>query len=104
MTKTYHLVGIGNAVVDVISQCEDTFLSELLLQALEGRQQLTGAGGLHRLDDHLIVAARLEDRHTPAQPHLVAILERRAHETPTIAKQRAAQLSPSVLQGEIDMP
>ncbi len=28
MTKTYHLVGIGNAVVDVISQCEDTFLSE----------------------------------------------------------------------------
>lgn len=28
MTKTYQLVGIGNAVVDVISQCEDSFLSE----------------------------------------------------------------------------
>ncbi|UWQ37809.1 adenosine kinase [Leisingera aquaemixtae] len=28
MTKTYHLVGIGNAVVDVIAQCEDSFLAE----------------------------------------------------------------------------
>ena len=28
MTKTYQLVGIGNAVVDVIAQCEDSFLSE----------------------------------------------------------------------------
>ena len=26
MTKTYQLVGIGNAVVDVIAQCEDSFL------------------------------------------------------------------------------
>ncbi|KIC11511.1 adenosine kinase [Leisingera sp. ANG-M1] len=28
MTKTYQLVGIGNAVVDVIAQCEDSFLAE----------------------------------------------------------------------------
>lgn len=27
--KTYDLVGIGNAVVDVITQCEDSFLSEM---------------------------------------------------------------------------
>ncbi|OED46451.1 adenosine kinase [Rhodobacteraceae bacterium (ex Bugula neritina AB1)] len=28
MTKSYQLVGIGNAVVDVIAQCEDSFLAE----------------------------------------------------------------------------
>ena len=29
MTKTYDLVGIGNAVVDVISQCDDAFLDNM---------------------------------------------------------------------------
>jgi sugar/nucleoside kinase (ribokinase family) len=29
MTKTYDLVGIGNAVVDVISQCDDAFLENM---------------------------------------------------------------------------
>ncbi len=29
MTKTYQLVGIGNAVVDVISQCDDNFLDHM---------------------------------------------------------------------------
>ena len=57
--KTYQLVGIGNAVVDVISQCEDTFLDhmgiekgimqlierdrgEVLYAAMEGRVQTPG--------------------------------------------------------------
>lgn len=29
MTKTYDLVGIGNAVVDVITQCDDSFLNNM---------------------------------------------------------------------------
>ncbi|MBD3664822.1 adenosine kinase [Sulfitobacter aestuariivivens] len=29
MTKTYELVGIGNAVVDVITQCDDSFLGNM---------------------------------------------------------------------------
>ncbi|MGB3245431.1 MAG: adenosine kinase [Sulfitobacter sp.] len=29
MTKTYELVGIGNAVVDVITQCDDSFLGKM---------------------------------------------------------------------------
>ncbi len=29
MTKTYQIVGIGNALVDVLSHCDDTFLAEL---------------------------------------------------------------------------
>jgi len=58
MTK-YQAVGIGNAVVDVISQCDDAFLSrmgirkgvmtlieqdrgEALYEAMEGRQQMPG--------------------------------------------------------------
>ena len=31
MTKTYDLVGIGNAVVDVITQCDDAFLGEMAI-------------------------------------------------------------------------
>ena len=59
MTKTYDLVGIGNAVVDVITQCDDSFLdhmriekgimqlveqdrAELLYGAMEGRVQTPG--------------------------------------------------------------
>ena len=57
--KTYQIVGIGNAVVDVISQCDDSFLDhmgiekgimqlierdrgEVLYGAMEGRVQPTG--------------------------------------------------------------
>ena len=57
--KTYQLVGIGNAVVDVISQCDDSFLDlmgiekgimqlierdrgEVLYGAMEGRVQTPG--------------------------------------------------------------
>jgi len=32
MTKTYDLVGIGNAVVDVITQCDDAFLTEMAIE------------------------------------------------------------------------
>ena len=32
MTKTYDLVGIGNAVVDVITQCDDAFLGEMSIE------------------------------------------------------------------------
>ncbi|RKF16143.1 adenosine kinase [Roseovarius spongiae] len=59
MTKTYQAVGIGNAVVDVITQCDDAFLSrmgiekgvmqlieeergELLYSAMENRRQMAG--------------------------------------------------------------
>jgi len=59
MTKTYQLVGIGNAVVDVISQCDDSFLdhmgiekgimqlierdrSEVLFAAMKDRVQTPG--------------------------------------------------------------
>ena len=57
--KTYQLVGIGNAVIDVISQCEDSFLghmgiekgimqlierdrAEVLYAAMQGRVQTPG--------------------------------------------------------------
>ena len=59
MTKTYDLVGIGNAVVDVITQCDDSFLdhmgiekgimqlveqdrAEVLYAAMDGRVQTPG--------------------------------------------------------------
>ncbi|MEM6303425.1 MAG: adenosine kinase [Pseudomonadota bacterium] len=32
MTKTYELVGIGNAVVDVITQCDDDFLGRMEIE------------------------------------------------------------------------
>jgi hypothetical protein len=28
MTKKYHVTGIGNAIVDVLSHCEEAFLTE----------------------------------------------------------------------------
>ena len=59
MTKTYQAVGIGNAVVDVITQSDDAFLSrmgiekgimqlieqdrgEVLFEAMENRRQMAG--------------------------------------------------------------
>ena len=39
MTKTYDLVGIGNAVVDVITQCDDAFLNKMEIE--KGIMQLT---------------------------------------------------------------
>ena len=39
MTKTYDLVGIGNAVVDVITQCDDAFLAQMDIE--KGIMQLT---------------------------------------------------------------
>ena len=32
MSKKYQLIGIGNAVVDVLTQCEDRFLDEMGIQ------------------------------------------------------------------------
>ena len=32
MTKTYQIVGIGNAIVDVIARAEDTFLDLMGIQ------------------------------------------------------------------------
>ena len=50
MTKTYDLVGIGNAIVDVISQCDDGFLDNMgiekgIMQLVERprAEQLYGA-------------------------------------------------------------
>ena len=40
MTKTYDLVGIGNAVVDVISQADDSFLDHMGIE--KGIMQLIG--------------------------------------------------------------
>ena len=40
MTKTYELVGIGNAVVDVITQCDDSFLGNMDIE--KGIMQLIG--------------------------------------------------------------
>ncbi|MGB8623734.1 MAG: PfkB family carbohydrate kinase, partial [Paracoccaceae bacterium] len=32
MTKTYQVVGIGNAIVDVLTKCDDDFLSRMGIQ------------------------------------------------------------------------
>ncbi|MEL7216104.1 MAG: adenosine kinase, partial [Pseudomonadota bacterium] len=59
MSKTYQIVGIGNAVVDVLTTCDDSFLAhmgiekgimqlierdraETLFAAMQERQQISG--------------------------------------------------------------
>ncbi len=32
MTKTYQIVGIGNAIVDVLSHCDESFLNDHAIQ------------------------------------------------------------------------
>ncbi len=58
MTKTYQLVGIGNAVVDVISQCDDSFLDMMGIE--KGIMQL-----IERERGEVLYAAMKERVQTP---------------------------------------
>ena len=58
MTKTYQLVGIGNAVVDVISQCDDSFLDHMGIE--KGIMQL-----IERERGEVLYAAMKERVQTP---------------------------------------
>ncbi|TNJ47544.1 adenosine kinase [Phaeobacter sp. B1627] len=58
MTKTYQLVGIGNAVVDVIAQCDDSFLDHMGIE--KGIMQL-----VERERSEVLFAAMKERVQTP---------------------------------------
>ncbi len=58
MTKTYQLVGVGNAIVDVISQCDDNFLDMMGIE--KGIMQL-----IERERGEVLYAAMKERVQTP---------------------------------------
>ncbi len=66
--KTYQLVGIGNAVVDVISQTEDAFLTENAIE--KGIMQLIEqdrADSLRRMANRLQTPALVAYHRGPAR-------------------------------------
>ena len=82
---------------------EYAFGVQLPLQSLVGRHQLAFAAGLDGIDDQLVIAPRLEDRHPPAHLDPVAILQRRAGKARPVAEERAPELRLGILQREVDV-
>src|SRR3546814_1885473 len=77
---------------------------QLGLQLLERAAQRAFAGFLQRIEDQLVVAARLVQRQPPAgqHPHAVARLE--PQPLALGLEQRAAHLRARVLEREVDVP
>src|SRR3546814_7168370 len=77
---------------------------QLRLQLLERAAQRAFAGFLQRIEDQLVVAARLVQRQPPAgqHPHAVARLE--PQPLALGLEQRAAHLRARVLEREVDVP
>src|SRR5690554_2297684 len=73
------------------------------LERLEGLAQCAVAGGLHRIEDHLVVAAPLIEADPAAGAYQQAVTQVHAHPGRVLPEQGTAHLGAAVLEGEIQV-
>ena len=80
---------------------EQTFLVKLRLELFVTAHQFADAGVFQVIDDQLVLAARLVQRHLGAQQYLLPVYRLKSDAAVTPAKHRRAALCPVILQGKI---
>ena len=82
---------------------KQAFFEQPRLQGVEGQPQCAVAGGLHAVDDQLIIAAPFVQADPAAHAYLQPVVQGHAYTTGVLAEEGAANLRLAVLEAEIQV-